>query len=379
MRRLVLAAPVLLAVTACGGSSSSPVGGGASAVPANVRSFVAVAAGAPLDQLRAVLPREAALVARARRTSHGEIDVAELADGRVVALAHEHGKWAPSVAGPHLADATAYRNAQAKLEDGASIRGYLSPAAAARLARSVPGLLQIVQNPARHPFPLRRPLQQLATRRFAWGAVELTGSRFSTLVRSLPPAQDALEAARQVEIYMPPYVPHLIDEIPADAIDVTDFQVPPSMLENIDPSVLSARLRKLIDATPQLSSEIDELIGGETAFYRRSGGEMTLITQPSDTRGVAGTLAAVQRELQITVPLHHAFLGGELIISTSQRGIDVFRGNGVKLAADPAFRKSVSAAGPPAASTGFFYRASPPTVGWGEHDGGLIRFVSVVR
>jgi hypothetical protein len=379
MRRIVLAAPLLLAVAGCGGSSSSAGGGAASFVPANVRTFVAVAAGAPLDQLRAVLPHEAALVVRARRTSHGEIDVAELASGRVVALSHEHGKWAPSFAGPHLAETTAYRNAEAKLDQGASIRGYLSQAAAARFVRSVPGELQIVQNPARHPFPLRRPLQQLATRRFAWGAVELTGSRFSTLVRSLPPSQDATEAARQVEIYMPSYVPHLIDEVPADVTDVVDFQVPPSWLENVDPSDLSARMRRLIDVSPQLPSEIDELLGGETAVYRRAGGEVTLITQPSDTRQVAGTLASVERELQITVPLHHAFLGGELIISTSQRGIDVFRGAGAKLAADPAFEKSLSAAKLPPETTGFVYRASPATVGWGEHDGGLIRFVSVVR
>jgi hypothetical protein len=370
---------VLLAVAGCGGSSSSAAAGGASAVPANVRAFVAVAAGAPLDQLRAVLPKEAAVVARTRQAHEGEIDVAELANGRVVTLTQEHGKWAPSFPGPHLADAVAYTNAQAKLDGGASIRGYLSPASAGLLVRSLPGQLQIVQNPARHPFPLRRPLQQLATRRFAWGAVELTGSRFSTLVRSLPPSQDAIEAARQVEIYMPPYVPHLLDEIPADATEVTDFQVPPSVLENTDPAILPARLRSLIDAAPQLPSEIDELIGGETAVYRRAGGEVTLITQPSDTRVVAGTLAAVERELQITVPLHHAFLGGELIVSTSQRGIDAFRGNGVKLAADPAYKKAVSAASLPAETTGFTYRASPATVGWGEHDGGLIRFVSVVR
>src|SRR5205823_33653 len=83
------------------------------------------------------------LVARVRRTNQGEIDVAELANGRVVALTRESGKWAPGFAGPHLADATAYRNALAKLEDGSSILGYLSPAAAVRLVRSVPGQLQI--------------------------------------------------------------------------------------------------------------------------------------------------------------------------------------------------------------------------------------------
>jgi hypothetical protein len=378
VRRLALAAAVLLAVAGCGGSSTT-VGGGASAVPASVRAFVAVASGASLDQLRAVMPQEAALVARVRRTYDGEVDAAELANGRVVALTREHGEWTPSFAGPHLADAAAYRSAQAKVARGARIRGYLAPGTAARLVRSIPGQLQIVPNPARHPFPLRRPLEQLAGRRFAWGAVELSGRRFSTLVRSLPPTQLTLDAARQVEAFVPPFVPHLLDEIPADVTSVADFQVPPSMVENADPSIFPARLRDLVERSPQLPSELDQLIGGETAIYRRADGEVTVLTQPADTRAVANTLASVKRELKITVPLHFGFLGGQLIISTSPRGIAVFRGNGPKLAADPAFKKAASAADMPAQATGFVYQASPATVGWGERAGGLIRFVSVVR
>jgi hypothetical protein len=379
MKQLPLAAlPLLLAVAGCGGSSAA-VGGGAAAVPANVRAFVAVAPGAPLDQLRAVMPREAALVARVRATHEGEIDAAELASGHVVALTREHGKWAPAFSGPHLADAAGYRNASAMVADDARIRGYLAPGEAARLVRSLPGQLQVVPNPSRHPFPLRRPLQELAARRFVWGAAELTGDRFSAFVRSLPPTQAVLGAGRYVEVFVPPFVPHLPDEIPADATSVVDFEAPSSMVENTDRSVLPARLRKLIDASPQLPSELDQLIGGETAVYRRAGGEVTILTQPADTRGVASTLASVERELQITVPLHFGFLGGELIISTSPRAIGVFRGNGPKLAADPAFRKAASAAGLPAQTTGFVYQARPATIGWGEHDGGLIRFFSVVR
>lgn len=379
MKRVAVAAPLLLAVAGCGGSSA-PVGGGASAVPAGARTFVAVASGAPLDQLRAVLPKEAALVARMRRTHAGEIDVAELASGRVVALTREHGTWTPTFAGPHLADAAAYRDAEEKLAAGARIRGYLAPGTAEQLVSSLPGQLQIVPNPTRRTLPFRsgQP-RELAARHFWWGALELAGSRFSTLVRSTPPTANETAVARLIQVVMPPYVPHLLDEIPADATFVADFQVPPSMVENADPSDLPARLRKLIDASPQLPSELDQLIGGETALYRRPGGEVTLITQPSDTRAAAGTLESVERELQIAVPLHHAFLGGELIVSTSLQGIDVFRGNGTKLAADPSFKKSASAAGLSADVTGFVYRASPSTVGWGEHDGGLIRYVSVVR
>jgi hypothetical protein len=378
MKRRALALALLLAVAGCGGSSTA-AGGGASAVPANVRAFVAVAEGAPLDQLRAVLPKEAALVARVRRKYKGEIDAAELANGHVVALTREEGKWTPSFAGPHLADATGYVDAQAKIAAGARIRGYLAPSAAALLVRSLPGQLQVVANPARHPFPLRRPLQELATRRFTWGAVELSGDRFSTVVRSLPPTLPVLGAGRYVEIFLPPFVPHLLDEIPADVTSLAEFQAPPSMVENTDPSVLPTRLRELIDASPQLPSELDQLIGGETAIYRRAGGEVTVITQPADTRAVASTLASVEHELKITVPLHFGLLGGQLIISTSQRGIAVFRGNGPKLAADPAFRKVAAAAGLPAQMTELAYQAAPARVDWGEHAGGLIRFVSVVR
>jgi hypothetical protein len=376
MRYLASAAALLLVAGGCGGSAAH-VGGAASVIPANVNTFVAVAAGAPLDQLRTVLPREAQLVARMRRTRGGEIDVAELADGKLFAVTKQKGAWTPAFAGPHLADAQAYRDAQAHVDSGARIRGYLAPAVAERTVASLPGQLQIVPSPGRAPRVSGGPRIQLAARHFQWGALELVGSRFSTLVRSSTASEAA--RARSVEVRMPPFAAHLLDEIPADATFVADFQTAPSMFENTDPSDFPKSLQRLIEASPQLPSELDQLLGGESAIYRRAGGEVTLVTQPLDLRNVESTVVEVAQELRIDVPLRHAFLGGELIVSTSQRGIDAFRGDGPKLAADPAFRAAAKAAGLPAATNGLVYETAPSRISWADHVGALNRLISVLR
>lgn len=379
MRRLALVIPLALAAAGCGGSSA-PVGGGAAVAPADVKTFVAVGASAPLEQLGAVLPRQAALVARSRHTHRGEIDVAELASGRLVVLTKEKGRWGPTFAGPHLAESATYRSAQQQIDGSARIRGYLAPATARRLVDSLPGQLQIVPNPTRRAFPFRtgQP-RQLATRHFQWAALELAGTRFSTLVRSTPPTQDESAVARLIEVPMPAYAAHLIDEIPADVTSVADFQVAPNMFENTDPADLPAQLRRLIRASPQLPFELDQLAGGETAIYRRTGGEVTVVSQPVDVRNAVGTLGQVALELRVGVPLYHAFVGGELIVSTSRRGIATFLGDGPKLAGDPAFKAAAKAAGLPEETTGLIYDTSPAQVAWAGRAGALTRIVSFLR
>jgi hypothetical protein len=378
MKKVALVAPLVLAAAGCGGSAS--VGGGAAVAPADVKTFVAVGASAPLEQLRAVLPRQAALVARLRRTYTGEIDVAELASGKLVVLMRKKGSWTPTFAAPHLAESETYRSAQAQVDGGARIRGYLAPAAAGHLVNSLPGQLQIVPNPTRRAFPFRtgQP-RQLATRHFEWAALELAGNRFSTLVRSTPPTQEESSVARLIQVPLPPYAAHLIDEIPADVISVVDFQVAPSMFENTDPAEFPPQLQRLMQASPQLPFELDQLLGGETAIYRRAGGEVTVVSQPIDMGNAVGTLGQVALELRITAPLYHAFLGGEMIVSTSRRGIAAFLGNGPKLAADPAFRAAAKAAGLPEETNGLIYETSPAQVAWAGHTGALTRFVSVLR
>jgi hypothetical protein len=48
-------------------------------------------------------------------------------------------------------------------------------------------------------------------------------------------------------------------------------------------------------------------------------------------------------------------LGGQLIVSTSQAGLDAFRSAGPKLSSDPGFKAAQQAAGMPSRTTGFLY------------------------
>jgi len=54
-------------------------------------------------------------------------------------------------------------------------------------------------------------------------------------------------------------------------------------------------------------------------------------------------------------PLHRAVIGGQLVVSTTQRGIDDFRSGGPKLSADPAFLEAKKQSGMPDETTGFAY------------------------
>jgi hypothetical protein len=113
----------------------------------------------------------------------------------------------------------------------------------------------------------------------------------------------------------------------------------------------------------ELGSELDAVFHGETALYVRASlpmPEFTLVTQPNDTEAA---IAAV-REIVAHAPpesplhdvtLHHAVIGGQLVISTTARGIADFRGAGPKLSADEAFLKAKALSGMPEQTTGFVY------------------------
>ena len=53
--------------------------------------------------------------------------------------------------------------------------------------------------------------------------------------------------------------------------------------------------------------------------------------------------------------LHRAVIGGQFVVSTTQKGIDDFRGGGAKLSADPGFVAARKQAGMPDQTTGFAY------------------------
>jgi hypothetical protein len=90
--------------------------------------------------------------------------------------------------------------------------------------------------------------------------------------------------------------------------------------------------------------------------------ELTIVTQPSDTHAAEAALADVLKTLkaQSTGPLaqfdlFHAVIGGQLVASTSQKGIEDFRSGGPKLSGDSTFGQAQKGVGMPAQTTGFLF------------------------
>ena len=80
--------------------------------------------------------------------------------------------------------------------------------------------------------------------------------------------------------------------------------------------------------------------------------EITLVTQPADTAAASATLddllASLPKDSMLRrLKLHRAVIGGQFVVSTTQQGIDDFRGGGPKLSADPAFLDGEEASGMP--------------------------------
>jgi hypothetical protein len=90
--------------------------------------------------------------------------------------------------------------------------------------------------------------------------------------------------------------------------------------------------------------------------------ELTVVTQPADTNAATAALADIVKTLKQQAKggfpafdLVQASIGGQLVISTSQKGIDDFRAGGSKLSGDAAFKDAQQAAAMPAQTTGFLY------------------------
>lgn len=315
MRRvLVLAAAGLLAA-GCGSSSPS-LGAGAAGVPADAQAYVAVRTDDPNWQLfvRGVLGR-----------------VPKVAAGtRVLEFALVHGKLLVphgSVAHP-LADARRYEAARAAMPGGLRGIAYLSGGFAAARLHAIPGAITITTIPVRvRRIPHPRGSDLIARLPYAWGAAWLTADGIGWRAHSGGvPVLRSLNA-RGAEQFVTPYSPRLFDEIPGDASMVIDLPLPPQSWESMPK--LPAAVTRLVPQLPELElgASLDTIFGGESALYRRPGGELTVVTSPADT-------AAAQRELAYLFPhrpLHVATLGGQLVISTRAGAIADFRGGGVKL------------------------------------------------
>lgn len=259
-----------------------------------------------------------------------------------------------------LATDNTYQDAIGKLGNDALVRAYANGAEAQQLLGSLPGQTHV---------PAVTPLA------FQWGAADVVavpdGLKVEAYARAAPPVATNLQPSSAAQLPVQPYAAHLVDEIPAGALFVADFQVAPGEFEYTDLSKLPKPIQQLLQAVPQLSGELDSILGGETAIYVRPSlpvPEVTLATQPLDTQAAVDALDSVTSALKGAaagaagplgalggVQVFHATLGGQLVVSTSQAGIDDFRSAGEKLAADSAFKGAVAASGMPEQTTGFIY------------------------
>jgi hypothetical protein len=313
-KALVLAAVGLL--TAGCGSSSPPLGAGAAGVPADAQAYVAVRTDDPNWRLfvRGVLGRMPKVAAGTR----------------VLELALVHGKLVVphgSVAHP-LANARRYPPARAAMPGGVRGIAYLSGSLVAARLHEIPGEITITTIPVRvRRVPHPKGTDLIARLPYAWGAAWLTHDDIGWRARSGgAPVLRSLNA-RGAEQFVAPYTPRLFDEIPADATMVVDLPLPPLSWESMP--ALPASVRRLLPRLPSLDlgASLDTIFGGESALYRRPGGELTVVTSPADT-------SAAQRELAYLFPhgtLHIATIGGQLVISTRAKGIADFRSGGAKV------------------------------------------------
>ena len=315
MRRLIVLAAAGVLAAGCGSSSPS-LGTGAAGVPADAQAYVAVRTDDPHWRVfvRAVLGRVPKVAAGTN------VLEAALVDGKLVV---PHGSVAHS-----LATSRRYQNARAAMPGGLHGIAYLDGSLAAARLHAIPGEITITTLPIRvrrvlHP----RGTDIIARLPYVWGAGWLTADGIGWRTRSGgPPVLRSLNG-RGAEQLVSAYTPRLFDEIPADATTVVDLPLPQLSWESMPE--LPAAVRKLVPRLPplELGASLDTIFGGESALYRRPGGEVTVVTSPSDT-------AAAEREVAYLFPhgqLHVATIGGQLVVSTRAKGIADFRGGGAKL------------------------------------------------
>jgi hypothetical protein len=394
------AAAILTAGCASAGASGpGALDGAAAIVPANVVSFVAASTdltssewhGLTKPFLRDAQQYESAL--------GSEVDVAELPGKQVVvltqpsdtqkldALAAKKGEQTRKIGGwtaiaktsatldtvanatTHLASSTAFTDAMAELPDKALVRAYGSGDRAADLLFAIPGAMQSTSAPGGIPFRHGKAHQvggqNVAMTSIKWLAAAVTsehgGLRAQAFVRT--GGLVAPGPPRFITRPMTPYRSSLVDEIPSGALFVADFQAPPGMFEwNGVPKPLQQLLGTKLSVV--LPTELDQIFGGETGIFVTPGAPIptiTVVTQPPiDTVSAAQALDTILKAVPDSSPLHgmklvQATIGGQFVISTSQAGIDAFRGGGAKLSSDSTFNEAAKQAGMGEDSTGFVY------------------------
>lgn len=380
--RYVALALVMLALAGCGGSAGVS-GDGASITPSTADAFFALDSHLNASQWPAVaalldrFPVHDPVLTQLQALKLGsEVDLVDVRGSLVVltrgsgpipgfvskkiggwtAFAHDAASFDAFGGNATLASSPAYKAAMATLPGNVLARAYAGPAAAQGLVTALPGQIQVLPVPfgraRRAPGgPARRPI---ADERTIWGAAALVaGAHHVTLeahARVLPATDDVLAVSSYMQVPVPAYPARLVDEIPADALAVADFQVQQGEFELTDPAQLPPAVQALVKQEPTFLNTLDTVLGNETAIYVRAGNEVTLVTQPTDTKAAAEDVAAAAA-LFPGVKLHTTVFGGELVVSTSQQGLTAFRAGGAKLSTSPTFRR----AGLPADTTGFVY------------------------
>ena len=397
-----VAAAAAILTAGCASAGASDLGaldGAAAIVPANVVSFVAASTDLTASEWHGLAKPFLQDVQQYEPALGGEVDVAELPGKQIVVLTQPSdaqkldtlaankgaqtrkiGDWIAiaktsaaldTVANStsHLASSTAFTAAMAKLPGKALVRAYANGDEAADILFAIPGAMQSTSAPGGVPFRQGKARQvggqNVAMTAITWLAAAVTSEsgglraqafiKIGGLVAPGPP--------RFITRPMTPYRSSLADEIPSGALFVADFQAPPAMFEwNGVPKPLQKLLGTKLSVV--LPTELDQIFGGETAIFATPGvpiPTITVVTQPPiDTVSAQEALDAILKAVPDSSPLHamklvQATIGGQLVISTAQAGIDAFRGGGAKLSSDSTFTDAAKQAGMGEDSTGFVY------------------------
>jgi hypothetical protein len=441
MTRLVCLAAAAVVTAGCASASATGPGsldGAASIVPASATAFVAASTDLDAPEWHSI---GAPLVRQydALRPALGdELDVAVLPAGQVVAftrpddakqldaLARRRGYVTRTIGGwtavaktqavldtvatakTHLAQSARFTEAMERLPGDALVRAYASGDRTEQLIGAIPGQMEMSVAPSGMRYRFRSRPRQLgpavADAGFRWGSAALTSrdGGFEVEAFAQPGVLTSPGAPRYVVHAIAPYRPGLVDEIPAGALAVVDVMLPAGTFETLPR--LPAALQKLFAPTlaPELPLRLDTLLGGETALYVRPSlptPEVTLVTQPADTDAAQQALDILLNGAVQKPKLYRAVIGGQLVLSTTQKGIDDFRSGGPRLSADPAFVEAAKRAKMPELTTGFAYAdlktmlpllrlaglklpAGLPRLGtflaYGAKDGGQSTFTAVV-
>jgi hypothetical protein len=404
MSRLIPAAVAVLVTAGCASATAGGPGavdGAAALVPGNTVAFVAASTDLTSGQWHAVgnvllrgLERQTKLVwATDLEPAVGdEVDVAVLPGDEVVALTQPHDEgtlaalakkydWKTRKVGdwtaiaqtdavlndlgspaPSLAENKLFRDAMDRIPSDALVRAYVSGAKAEEIVTSVPGQMETTISPLAQPR-VPRGAATIGRVEFRWAAVAVTDEKRGLKLEAVVRTSEPTSSRRTRYIIRPstPYVTLLADEIPADVLAIVDFPVPAGAFEQV--RQLPPPLQKLLGKDVFVALRLDTLLHGETALYVRAGlpiPEATLVSQPSDTATASSALDDLLGALPKTsmlkgLTLHRAVIGGQFVVSTTQRGIDDFRGGGPKLSADPSFLEAKKLSGMQDETTGFAY------------------------